>query len=98
MAGFPLILRVAVPRYRCLSPECGGAVFNQDLCNLATPGSSTTPRCARYVLRRLMIDRTTVSAIAAELGVSWHTVNTIAMHACAQSVTAAGPNRLAGYG
>ena len=31
VAGFPLILRVAVPRYRCLSPECGVAVFNQDL-------------------------------------------------------------------
>ena len=36
-----------------------------------------------YVLRRLMIDRTTISAIAAELGVSWHTVNTIAMQATA---------------
>jgi hypothetical protein len=28
-----------------------------------------------------MIDRNTISAIAAELGVSWHTVNTIAMRA-----------------
>jgi len=32
---------------------------------------STTRRCARYVLRRLMVDRTTISAVAAELGVSW---------------------------
>jgi len=43
-----------------------------------------------------MIDRTTVSAIAVELGVSWHTVNTIAMGATAALVAAAGPDRLAG--
>jgi transposase len=73
VAGYPLILRVAVPRYRCTTAEGGRAVFNQDLGKLAAPRSSTTRRCARYVLRRLMIDRTTVSAIAAELGVSWHT-------------------------
>jgi transposase len=48
------------------------------------------------MLRRLMIDRTTVSAIAAELGVSWHTVNSIAMGATADLVAAAGPDRLAG--
>ena len=77
------MLRVAVPRYRCATPECGRVVFNQDLGKLAAPRSSTTRRCARYVLRRLMIDRTTISAIAAELGVSWHTVNTIAMRATA---------------
>jgi hypothetical protein len=28
-----------------------------------------------------MIDRTTIAAIAAELGVSWHTVSSIAMRA-----------------
>jgi transposase len=96
VAGYPLILRVAVPRYRCTTAECGRAVFNQDLGKLAAPRSSTTRRCARYVLRRLMIDRTTVSAIAAELGVSWHTVSSIAMRAVADLVAAAGPDRLAG--
>jgi transposase len=63
VAGYPLVLRVAVPRYRCDTVECGRAVFNQDLGKLACPRSSTTRRCARYVLRRLMIDRTTISAI-----------------------------------
>ena len=96
VAGYPLVLQVAVPRYRCQTLECGRAVFNQDLGELAAPRSSTTRRCARYVLRRLMVDRTTVSAIAAELGVSWHTVNTIAMQATARLVNAAGPDRLAG--
>ncbi len=96
VAGYPLMLRVAVPRYRCLTPECGRAVFNQDLGKLAAPRASTTRRCARYVLRRLMIDRTTISAIAAELGVSWHTVSSIAMRAVADLITAAGPDRLTG--
>jgi transposase len=96
VAGYPLVLRVAVPRYRCLTAECGRVVFNQDLGKLASPRSATTRRCARYVLRRLMIDRTTISAIAAELGVSWHTVNAIAMRATADLVAAAGPDRLAG--
>ena len=84
VAGYPLVLQVAVPRYRCTTAECGRAVFNQDLGKLAAPRSSTTRRCARYVLRRLMIDRTTISVIAAELGVCWHTVNTIAMGAVAR--------------
>ena len=43
-----------------------------------------------------MIDRTTISAIAAEPGASWRTVSTIAMHATAQLVAQAGPDRLAG--
>jgi transposase len=96
VAGYPLVLQVAVPRYRCLTTECGRAVFNQDLGKLAASRASTTRRCARYVLRRLMFDRTTISAIAAELGVSWHTVSTIAMRATAALIAAAGPDRLAG--
>ena len=96
VAGYPLVLRVAVPRYRCATPACGRAVFNQDLGKLAAPRASTTRRCARYVLRRLMIDRTTISAIAAELGVSWHTVSSIAMRATAGLIAATGPDRLAG--
>ena len=96
VAGYPLVLRVAVPRYRCTTIDCGRTVFNQDLGKLAAPRASTTRRCARYVLRRLLIDRTTISAIAAELGVSWHTVSTIAMRTTADLVAAAGADRLAG--
>jgi hypothetical protein len=40
-----------------------------------------------------MIDRTTISAIAGELGVSWHTVSTIAMRTVAELITVAGPDR-----
>ena len=89
-AGYPLVLRVSVPRYCCTIAECGRAVFNQDLGKLAAPRSSTTQRCARYVLQRLMIDRTAIAAIATELGVSWHSVSAIAMRATADRVVAAG--------
>jgi transposase len=71
-------------------------MFNRDLGKLAAPRSSTTRRCARYILRRLMIDRTTVSAIAAEFGVSWHTVSAIARRATADLIATAGPDRLTG--
>ena len=91
VAGFALVLHVAVPRYRCIDVRCERVIFCQDLAGVALPRSSTTRRCARYVLRRLMIDRASISAIAAELRVSWHTVNTIAMRAAAALVTAAGP-------
>jgi len=96
VAGYPLVLQVTVPRYRCTTADCERVVFNQDLSTLAAPRASTTRRCARYVLRRLMIDRTTISAIADELGVSWHTVSSIAMRTVADLIAAAGPDRLDG--
>jgi len=43
-----------------------------------------------------MIDRSTIAAIAAELGASWHTVSSIAMRATAHLIAASGPDRLAG--
>lgn len=33
VAGYPLVLQVAVPRYRCTTAECGRAVFNQGACH-----------------------------------------------------------------
>jgi transposase len=96
VAGYPLVLQVAVPRYRCTTVGCGRSVFNQNLGMLAAARSSTTRRCARYVLRRLVIDRTTISAIATELGLSWHTVSTIAMRATAELIATCGADRLAG--
>jgi transposase len=81
VAGHPLRLRVRVPRYRCLHSGCEREVFCHDTSRLARPGWSTTRRCARFVLRRLMLDRTTVAAVARELGRSWDTVNSIAVDA-----------------
>lgn len=87
-AGHPLRLRVRVPRYRCTSINCPRVVFCHSTDRLARAGWSTTRRCGRYIARRLMIDRTTVSAIATELGLSWDTVNTIATDATAVLVAA----------
>ena len=47
VAGNPLVLQVAVPRYRCTTVDCGRAVFNQDLGKLAAPRASTTRRVPR---------------------------------------------------
>jgi transposase len=95
VVGHPLRLRVRVPRYRCVNTACEREVFAHNTDRLARRGWSTTRRCARYILRRLMIDRTTIAAVARELGLSWDTVNTIAMDAT-QMIVAADTTRLDG--
>ena len=95
VVGHPLRLAVRVPRYRCTTPDCARAVFAHNTSRLAHPRWSTTRRCGRYILRRLMIDRTTVAAVARELGLSWDTVNAIAIDAT-QAIVAADSGRLDG--
>ncbi len=95
VVGHPLRLRVRVPRYRCTTGDCSREVFAHNTSRLARPGWSTTQRCARHILRRLMIDRATVAAVARELGLSWDTVNSIAMDAT-QTIVAADTTRLDG--
>jgi transposase len=96
VVGHPLQLRVRVPRYRCRHDGCEREVFTHDTSRLARPGASTTRRCARYVLRRLVIDKATVSAVARELGRSWDTINSIAVKATTRLLATAGPARLDG--
>ena len=96
VVGHPLELRVAVPRYQCRHDGCSREVFAHDTSRLARPGASTTRRCARFILRRLMLDKTTVAAVARELGRSWDTVNTIAVEATTALLLTAGPARLEG--
>lgn len=95
VVGHPLRLRVAVPRYRCVNTSCEREVFAHNTDRLARRGWSTTRRCARYICRRLMIDRATVAAVARELGLSWDTVNTIALDAT-QMIVATDTGRLDG--
>jgi transposase len=95
-AGHPMQLRVRVPRYRCPASGCERVIFCQDTSRLARAGATTTRRCARYVLHRLVGDRVTVAAVARELGRSWDTVNTIAVEATTELLAAAGPARLDG--
>jgi hypothetical protein len=79
VVGHPLRLRVRVPLYRCTMSDCSREVFAHNTDRPAGPGWSTTRRCARYVVRRLMIDHMTVSAMARELGLCWDTINAIAL-------------------
>jgi transposase len=94
--GHPLELRVRLPRYRCVHDGCDREVFCHDSSRLARPGASTTRRCAAFVLRRLAIDKATVSAVARELGRCWDTVNAIAVEATQTLLLTAGPERLDG--
>src|SRR4051795_5045968 len=94
VVGHPLELRVRLPRYRCVHDGCDREVFAHDSSRLARPGASTTRRCAAFVLRRLAIDKATISAVARELGRSWDTVNSIAVEATRELLTTAGPARL----
>jgi transposase len=48
------------------------------------------------VLRRLAVDKATVTAIARELGRCWDTVNQVAVQATQTLLLAAGPARLDG--
>lgn len=96
VVGHPLQLRVRLPRYRCVHDGCPREVFAHDSSRLARPGWSTTRRCAQFVLRRLAIDKATVSAVARELGRSWDTVNAIAIQATRELLLSAGPARLDG--
>lgn len=96
VVGHPLELRVRLPRYRCVHDGCDREVFCHDTSRLARPGWSTTRRCAQYILRRLAMDKATVSAVARELGRSWDTVNAIAVEATQTLLLTAGPARLDG--
>ncbi|WP_285660071.1 transposase family protein, partial [Actinomycetospora sp. NBRC 106375] len=96
VVGHPLELRVRVPRYRCVHDGCSREVFAHDTSRLARPWASTTGRCAAFILRRLMLDKATVAAVARELGRSWDTVNDIAVAATSELLLSAGPARLEG--
>jgi hypothetical protein len=71
-------------------------IFTHDTSRLARAGASTTTRCARFVLRRLVVGRATVAAVARELGRSWDTINTIAVQATTELLATLGPARLDG--
>jgi transposase len=96
VAGHPMQLRVRIPRFRCPQTGCERVIFTHDTGRLARPGASTTLRCARFVLRRLVLDRATIAAVARELGRSWDTINTIAVQATTELLAAVGPARLDG--
>ena len=68
-----------VPRFTCDNDGCGTRFFQQRIPALAEPRAKTTRRCSRWILQRLAIDRTSVSAVAKALGLGWDLVNDLAV-------------------
>jgi transposase len=66
VVGNPLRLRVRMSRFRCTTTSCGREVFAHSTDRLARRGATTTRRCARYILGRLMCFRMTTGAFARE--------------------------------
>lgn len=79
IVGHPTRLHVRVPRLTCDNDGCGTRIFQQRMPALAEPRAKTTRRCSRWVLQRLAIDRTSVSAVAKALGLGGDLVNDLAV-------------------
>ena len=79
IVGHPTRLHVRVPRFTCDNIECETRIFQQRMPALAEPRAKTTRRCSRWILQRLAIDRTSVSAVAKALGLGWDLVNDLAV-------------------
>ena len=79
IVGHPTRLHVRVPRFVCDNTDCEVRIFQQRMPALAEPRAKTTRRCTRWILQRLAIDRTSVSAVAKALGLGWDLVNDLAI-------------------
>ena len=88
----PTILHVRVRRYRC--PGCA-RVWREDLTPVAAPRAKLSRSAVLWALKCLVIDRMSISRIAAGLGAAWHTVNT-AILATGQQLLVDDPSRFDG--
>ena len=59
---------------RCLCTGCG-RVWRQDFTSAAQPRSCLSDGVLRWALEALVVNRLSMSRIAATLGVAWHTAN-----------------------
>ena len=78
VAGHPARLHVRLPRYRCPGEQCSQVIFQHRL-ECAEVGAKTTNRCTRWILQRLAIDKMSVKAVAAALGLGWDLINRLAL-------------------
>ena len=79
IVGHPTRLHVRVPRFSCENTACETRIFQQRMPALAQPRAKTTRCCSRWILQRLAIDRTSVSAVAKALSLGWDLVNDLAL-------------------
>ncbi|OZC31606.1 ISL3 family transposase [Gordonia polyisoprenivorans] len=94
IVGHPTRLHLKVPRYACTNAECTTSVFRADISTIAAPRAQVTRRTTAWIMRSMIFDKMSVSAVAASVGLSWNTVNTLALDAA--HTLASVPARLAG--
>src|SRR5690606_2349371 len=69
----PTILHIRIRRYRC---DWCRKVWREDTSRVAQSRAKITNGGVRWALEVVVLDHLTVSRVAANLGVSWHTANT----------------------
>ena len=89
-AGHPVLLHVAVPRFVCLTGGCPRSIYRANISHIAAPRSVVTMRTERWIVTRIVVDKMSVSAVAANLGIAWTTVNQIALAAARRLVYTSG--------
>ncbi|MFC5424089.1 ISL3 family transposase [Brevibacterium otitidis] len=94
ITGHPTRLHVRLPRYQCVHAQCPRTIFQHQL-EAAEPGAKTTKRATTWILKRLIQDQMSISAISRALGLGWDLVNQLATTA-AQSLVYTHPDHLAG--
>ncbi|AOG27549.1 ISL3 family transposase [Cutibacterium avidum] len=88
----PTMLLVRLPRYRCRGCGC---CWRHDLELAAGPRAKMTRAAVCWGLEALVVDRLSISRIAAALGVAWDTANTAILDA-GQQLLIEHPGRLNG--
>ena len=78
IVGHPTRLHVKVPRYACTNAGCATSVFRANISSIVAPRAQVTRRTTAWIMRRMIVDKMSVSAVAASVGLSWNTVNTLA--------------------
>ena len=94
IVGHPTRLHLRIPRFVCASATCATSVFRADVSAIVAPRSQVTRRTTGWIMRAMVIDKMSVTSVAAAVGLSWNTVNTLAADA-ARAIVAA-PGHLAG--
>lgn len=89
-AGRPVLLHVAVPRFVCRTADCPRTIFRANIEHIAAPRAVITSRTTRWILQRIVEDKMSVDALAANLGVAWRIVNRVAVNAARTLVYANG--------
>ena len=81
VVGHPRRLHLKVPRYTCANAECAVSVFRADIAAIVAPRAQVTRRTTAWIMSRLVREKMSVKAVAATVGLSSNTVNTLALSA-----------------